>query len=102
MRTLGGDRQAAVCRELTKRFEDVSRGTLDHLAQVFAERTVKGEIVVLVDRAVPAKASEESVAAAMDMALSSMSVKDAASFVSQTMGVSRKVAYKIALDRTQG
>ena len=102
VRTLGGDRQAAVCRELTKRFEDVSRGTLDHLAQVFAERTVKGEIVVLVDRAVPAKASEESVAAAMDMALSSMSVKDAASFVSQTMGISRKVAYRIALDRTQG
>jgi 16S rRNA (cytidine1402-2'-O)-methyltransferase len=46
----GGDRQAAVCRELTKRFEDVSRGTLEALAGQFAGQAVKGEIVVVIDR----------------------------------------------------
>ena len=40
--------------------------------------------------------------AALDEALQTMSVKDAASFVSQTLKVSRKIAYQIALDRNQG
>ena len=100
-RTLGGGRQAVVCRELTKRFEEVLRGTLDHLATEMAAREVKGEIVLLVDRAPPAEATEESIASALEDALKTMSVKDAATFVSQTLGVSRKIAYKIALDRSQ-
>lgn len=97
--TLGATRRAVVCRELTKRFEEVLRGTLAELAEQVTAREVKGEVVVLVDRALPAEATEESIGAALDQALKSMSVKDAASFVSQTLGVSRKIAYKIALDR---
>jgi 16S rRNA (cytidine1402-2'-O)-methyltransferase len=100
--TLGGNRQAVICRELTKRFEEVSRGTLETLAAAFATREVKGEIVVLVDRAAPEAATEASIEAALDAALASMSVKDAATFVSQTLGVSRKIVYRIALDRSQG
>ncbi len=99
--TLGGGRQAVVCRELTKRFEDVSRGTLDELAHGFAAREVKGEIVVLVDRAPPTAASEEDIRQAVDTALQTMRVKDAATFVSQTLGVSRKIAYQIAIQRRQ-
>ena len=98
-RVLGAGRQAVVCRELTKRFEEVLRGTLADLADQLASREIKGEIVVLVDRAAPAEATEENIAAALDEALKSMSVKDAASFVSQTLGVSRKIVYRIALDR---
>ena len=60
---------------------------------------IKGEIVVLVDRAPPAEATEETIGAALDTVLQTMSVKDAATFVSQTLGVSRKIVYKIALDR---
>ena len=99
---LGGGRQAVVCRELTKRFEEVLRGTLDELGTSLGQREIKGEIVVLVDRAAPVEASEDSIGAALDQALKTMSVKDAASFVSQTLGVSRKIAYRIALDRSQG
>ncbi len=102
VQSLGADRQAVICRELTKRFEEVSRGRLDTLAPAFAGREVKGEVVVLVDRAAPAKPSEEDVAVAVDAALATMTVKDAATFVSQTLGVSRKVTYKIALGRSQG
>jgi 16S rRNA (cytidine1402-2'-O)-methyltransferase len=101
-RTLGSNRQAVVCRELTKRFEEVRRGDIGILATEFSSRDVKGEIVVLVDRAAPVEASEATIEAALDVALSTMSVKDAATFVSQTLGVSRKIAYKIALDRSQG
>jgi 16S rRNA (cytidine1402-2'-O)-methyltransferase len=100
--TLGGARQAVVCRELTKRFEEVLRGTLAELADTVADRAIKGEVVVLADRALPAEATEDSIRAALDEALETMSVKDAASFVSQTLGVSRKIAYRIALDRSQG
>ncbi len=100
--TLGKTRQAVVCRELTKRFEEVMRGSLDDLATRVAAREIKGEVVVLVDRAAPTEASEADIGAALDAALQTMSVKDAATFVSQTLGVSRKIAYKIALDRSQG
>jgi 16S rRNA (cytidine1402-2'-O)-methyltransferase len=100
--TLGPDRKAVVCRELTKRFEEVLRGSLQDLAAEVAGREIKGEVVVLVDRALPEEATEDSIGAALDEALQTMSVKDAATFVSQTLGVSRKIAYKIALDRSQG
>ncbi|WP_238385077.1 16S rRNA (cytidine(1402)-2'-O)-methyltransferase [Nesterenkonia muleiensis] len=49
---LGGHRRAAVARELTKRYEEVLRGDLDHLTQSLAERQggpgLKGEFVLLV------------------------------------------------------
>jgi len=96
---LGPARQVVVCRELTKRFEEVLRGGAADLAEQVAQRDIKGEIVVLVDRAPPSEVTEESIAEALDQALKTMSVKDAATFVSQTLGVPRKIAYKIALDR---
>ncbi len=99
---LGATRQAAVCRELTKRFEEVQRGTLAELADRIAAQDVRGEVVVLVDRAPPVAATEASIEAALDAALRTMSVKDAATFVSQTLGVSRKTAYQAALERSKG
>jgi 16S rRNA (cytidine1402-2'-O)-methyltransferase len=43
-----GDREAAVCVELTKKFENIHRGYLTDLAQEFADRKVKGEITVVI------------------------------------------------------
>lgn len=45
---LGGDRVAAVCRELTKMFEETRRGTLSELYQYYSDHAPKGEIVVVV------------------------------------------------------
>lgn len=45
---LGNSRKACVCRELTKLFEETKRGTLDELITFYASKTVKGEIVVVV------------------------------------------------------
>lgn len=100
--TLGPDRQAAICRELTKKFEETRRGTLADLARGLGDADVRGEIVVLVDRAAPVAADAADIGAALDAALRTMSVKDAATFVSQTLGVSRKAAYQAALDRSKG
>lgn len=47
--TLGAERPAAVCRELTKRFEEVRRGALGDLAALYAGAPdPKGEIVLVV------------------------------------------------------
>jgi 16S rRNA (cytidine1402-2'-O)-methyltransferase len=43
-----GERLAAVCIELTKKFERVERGYLGELAAQFAEKKVKGEICVVI------------------------------------------------------
>lgn len=43
-----GDRRAAVCLELTKKFEEVSRGHLTELAAAFADKKVKGEVTVVI------------------------------------------------------
>ena len=48
MSEIFGDREAAVCRELTKKFEEVTRGTLVELAKRFEGKKILGEIVLVV------------------------------------------------------
>jgi len=98
---LGEYRAGVVCRELTKRFEEVSRGTLAELAAQFDGRDVKGEIVVLVDRAAVPTASTETLEAALDKALAQMSVKDAVASVASAYGAARRDVYQLALEMGQ-
>lgn len=46
---LGAERNASVSRELSKMFEENKRGTLEELISYFSEKTVKGEIAVVVE-----------------------------------------------------
>jgi 16S rRNA (cytidine1402-2'-O)-methyltransferase len=94
---LGGARQAVVCRELTKRFEEVRRASLAELAAEFQGKPVKGEVVVLVDRAQPRKVETEDIEAALRARLGLMSLKDAAAEVAQTLGLARRDVYQLAL-----
>jgi 16S rRNA (cytidine1402-2'-O)-methyltransferase len=98
---LGRDRAAVVCRELTKRFEEVTRGTLGELAAAFDSRDVKGEIVVLVDRAGDVAISENELDQALDQAMKSMSIKDAVALVAANLGMARRDVYQAALKRGQ-
>lgn len=95
--SLGAGRSAAVCRELTKRFEEVSRGTLGDLAESFATRDVKGEIVVVVDRPVAEVADAETLEAALGAALEGQSMKDAVAAVAEALGLPRREVYQAAL-----
>ena len=95
--TLGPNRQAAICRELTKRFEEILRGTLADLSESLAGRDLKGEIVVVVDRADPVPASAQTVEDALREALKTLSSKDAAAQVAQAFGVTRRDLYQLAL-----
>ncbi len=92
----GADRQAVICRELTKRFEEVARGPLGDLAERFSG-PVKGEIVLLLDRPGARTATAEDLEGALTAALASMSVKDAAEAVSAALGLPRREVYQAAL-----
>lgn len=94
---LGGTRRAAVCRELTKKFEEVLRGTLDELHGQLTDRTIKGECVVLIDRPVADDISDADVETALREALKTMRVKDAATAVAGSFGLPRRDVYQIAL-----
>ncbi len=94
-----GAREAAVCRELTKAFEEVQRATLPALAGRYAgAATPKGEIVVVI--APPGEesaTSEEALEEKLKAALRHMSVKDAADAVAAETGLQRRAVYQRAL-----
>ncbi len=97
VRVLGGERACVVCRELTKKFEEISRGTLDEVAAIYANRTVKGEIVVLVGRAGATDVADMDVEDALRDAMKTMRIKDAATVVAGALGLPRRQVYQIAL-----
>lgn len=97
---LGASRPAAICRELTKKFEEVRRGTLTDLAEQMSEATVKGEIVVVIGRGEAQGASEDDVETALREALKTMSVRDAAEMVAKAQGVNKRKIYSLALKLT--
>ena len=94
-----GERPVAVCRELTKRFEEVVRGTAASVAESLGQ-PVKGEITVVVG---PANAvvgpAEESAAASAVAELVSAGVgrRAAADLVARLTGVSRNALYRGSL-----
>lgn len=98
MANLLGEREAVVARELTKRFETVSRGALFDLAETYAAPP-KGEVVVLV--APPAPVTDEVSDADLDRrletALATQSLRDAVATVVQATGAPRKRVYQQAL-----
>jgi len=95
-----GERDAAVCRELTKRFEEVMSGSLEDLATRTAARALKGEIVLVVDRGQP-----DGPVADLDgilvSALAGMSVRDASESVAKALGLPRRRVYREALRLTE-
>lgn len=86
-----------MCRELTKKFEEVMRGTLGELAELCSERPLKGEIVVLIDRGDKEVVSDSDLETALRMALQTLSVRDAANQVSAQYSLPRRKVYQQAL-----
>jgi 16S rRNA (cytidine1402-2'-O)-methyltransferase len=95
--TAFGARSAAVARELTKRFEEVRRGTLPELAAHYAANAARGEICVLVGPPADEAAPEADLDALLSAALASNSVRDAATLVATATGLPRKLVYARAL-----
>jgi 16S rRNA (cytidine1402-2'-O)-methyltransferase len=88
----GADRAAAVCRELTKTYEEVVRGPLADLAQ-WATGDVRGEITLVVSGAPPTVATVSPEALAKDVAVreaAGQARKDAIAEVARQCGVAKR------------
>lgn len=93
---LGGARPATLARELTKKFEEVRRGTLDTLIEGVEADPPRGEIVLCIgegDKVVdPAE-----IEAALKEAMQTQRLKDAAREVAEKYQVSRRELYQLGL-----
>ncbi len=96
-----GPRPAAVGRELTKRFEEVRRGSLTELAAHYADAAQpKGELVVLVaapEVGAVGTASDADLDTALIAAMATLPMKEAAALVAAETAVPRRITYARAL-----
>ncbi len=97
MADLLGPRPAAVARELTKKFEEVRRGTLTELAAHYAQAEARGEITLVVGPPPEEAASELDLDAMLAAAMTQHSLKDAVAAVAEASGQPRKAVYARAL-----
>lgn len=93
-----GDREVAVARELTKRFEELRRGSAQSLAAELHGQEIKGEIVLIIGPpTAPVAATDEQIARELTRALEQMSFKDAVRTVSDMLRESRSRVYDLGL-----
>lgn len=94
---LGEERRVVVCRELTKLYEEVTRGTAAELAQ-WAAQGVRGEICVVVAGATARNADPaHALAQVLALVAGGMRLKDAAAEVAEATGLGKRDLYQAAL-----
>jgi len=99
LRSVLGNRRAAVCRELTKLYEEVQKNELDQLIAYYEGRqTPKGEIVIVVEQASKDESVVDDLDGALIEALKKLTVKEAVAAVTYMSGRKRKEVYKRALE----
>ena len=94
-----GDRRVAVCRELTKTFEEVFRGTASEALAHFLEP--RGEFTIVVEGATPGaeRASESEVRAELDrLRAAGASAKDAVAAVAAAFGSPKREVYRLWIE----
>lgn len=93
----GGDRPAAVCRELTKTYEEVRRGPLSELAE-WAESPVRGEITIVIGGAAStAVSAEQAVSLVLERIAAGERLASVVAEIAEATGLSRKDLYQRAL-----
>ena len=92
-----GARSAVVARELTKKFEEFSRGTVAELFAQFEETPARGEVVILIGGAAAEKIDETTLReAAREMRAAGISARDCVDRLMSRFGAPRNLAYKLA------
>ena len=92
------NRLTVICRELTKKFEEVMRGTAAELLERIPPEGLRGEIVVLFGHPEPVAADEGSLREALAGLLDRLPVKEAAAEVAARFGRPRREIYALALE----
>jgi 16S rRNA (cytidine1402-2'-O)-methyltransferase len=96
-----GDREAVVCREITKLYETTYRGTLASLAADPELDAPRGEIVILVAPGRETEASAADADTALADALTRLKPAEAAAEVAKALGLSRRDLYRRAMELKQ-
>jgi 16S rRNA (cytidine1402-2'-O)-methyltransferase len=97
----GSTRRAAICREMTKRYEETIRGTLSELSSWADSNEVLGEITLVVEGAVAdsaAMTADEMVARVREFEAAGMDRKTAIASVAQEFGIAKRLVYAAVVD----
>ncbi len=92
-----GERATVICRELTKKFEEVLRGRAVDLLEQIPDEGLRGEVVVLLGPPTAKEADEGAIRDALKRLLAEMSVKDASAQVAAQFGLPKRDVYAMAL-----
>jgi 16S rRNA (cytidine1402-2'-O)-methyltransferase len=99
MRDALGDRPAAIGRELTKRHEEVRRGSLAALAAHYRNHPPRGEVVLVIGPPEPTAPTPADIDAQLDAKLARLSLRDAVAELAAETGLARRALYDRALAR---
>ena len=97
----GADRQAAICREMTKRYEEAIRGTLAELSQWAQAHEILGEITLVIAGAVTDSASltaADMVGRVREFESAGMDRKMAIATVAEEFGIAKRLVYAAVVD----
>ncbi|WP_281299957.1 MULTISPECIES: 16S rRNA (cytidine(1402)-2'-O)-methyltransferase [unclassified Iodidimonas] len=96
---LGAGREAAICREMTKSYEEIRRGSLFDLAASTAaqEHRIKGEIVLVIAPPEGERPKSDQIDDLIKRALQDLSVREAAAAIAWMTGEKRRTIYQRAL-----
>lgn len=93
------ERRISVAREITKLHEEVLRGSVADVAALVSDREILGEIVVVLEGGDVTLVDEDVIRAALrDQVDEGASTRDAVAFVAESLGVSRRSVYQMALE----
>ncbi len=95
---IDANRNTVICRELTKKFEEVLRGTVAELRDRIPDGGLRGEVVIMLAPPAVPVVDDAVLRAALATRLGRMSVRDAATEVAAELGVARKAAYGMAVE----
>ena len=92
-----GLRRGAVGRELTKQFEELTRGTLAELARYYENVPPRGEVVIVIEGAQETGPSEDALRErARELRASGATTRDVVAALVEEMGAARNLAYRLA------
>jgi 16S rRNA (cytidine1402-2'-O)-methyltransferase len=101
VKVFGEERQGAICREMTKRYEETIRGTLSQLAAWSKNNEVLGEITIVIAGAATDSASltaADMVARVRDFEAAGMDRKGAIATVADEFGIAKRLVYAAVVD----
>lgn len=93
-----GDREGAICREMTKVYEEVQKNSLSSLLAYYEAHPPRGEVVIIIEGTpLPSPMGQEEIDIGLREALETYSLKEAVDLFAKAFGLSKKEVYQHAL-----